>query len=605
MRITLTFLFLCIQVVYAQTLTDKTEKFIKRVEQLSLVNQQFQGIDEANQLLENPKNGSDDYTYLYAYLGGIYISMDSIQQARQVIGQSMEYAQQSDSPATKAFALRFKALLNSYFNLPDEVVKDAIQGLKLVEGLKDQAYIKYHLNYLLYATYSGWKEEQKMMDYILIAKKYAEELNKPNFLANVANGLSSIYLFRYRESQKKQDLDSNLYYMHQAYQLYQQHPKEVSGNTLVVIAVNYANYYLEHDKSPLSERKKQAYAYLSIAEDVLNKKQAQFKRWVNIYGIKSEFAQQEGDLELAASYLQEALSRIRTQCDNSLLRLEYTLYKSLASLSKKNNDIPAALAYQEKAEELLNKNFDQIQLFNAQKLEMQYESEKKDSQLKLLTESAALRQKMNYLYGGVALLAILGLAFMFRAYHYKLRYSIQREKQLAKEKEDAEQTAAMQVLFEKEEQARLKAEQDLLELKHQQLQKEALANSLLIDHKNDMLKQIKHKIQAGDAQDINKLLKDEALLTADFEDIKWQIQQLHPTFFQQLMERATQKLTALDLRYCAYLYLQMSTKQIAQVLHVEAQSVRMFKYRLKQKFGLPKESDLEEFLQSVDPKPNV
>ena len=194
---------------------------------------------------------------------------------------------------------------------------------------------------------------------------------------------------------------------------------------------------------------------------------------------------------------------------------------------------------------------------------------------------------------------------MFRAYHYKLRYSIQREKQLAKEKEDAEQTAAMQVLFEKEEQARLKAEQDLLELKHQQLQKEALANSLLIDHKNDMLKQIKHKIQAGDAQDINKLLKDEALLTADFEDIKWQIQQLHPTFFQQLMERATQKLTALDLRYCAYLYLQMSTKQIAQVLHVEAQSVRMFKYRLKQKFGLPKESDLEEFLQSVDPKPNV
>src|SRR5690606_25301387 len=103
----------------------------------------------------------------------------------------------SDSPVTKAFALRFKALLNSYFNLPDEVVKDAIQGLKLVEGLKDQAYIKYHLNYLLYATYSGWKEEQKMMDYILIAKKYAEELNKPNFLANVANGLSSIYLFRY------------------------------------------------------------------------------------------------------------------------------------------------------------------------------------------------------------------------------------------------------------------------------------------------------------------------------------------------------------------------------------------------------------------------
>ena len=53
------------------------------------------------------------------------------------------------------------------------------------------------------------------------------------------------------------------------------------------------------------------------------------------------------------------------------------------------------------------------------------------------------------------------------------------------------------------------------------------------------------------------------------------------------------------LKYCAYIYLQMSTKQIAQVLHVEAQSVRMFKYRLKQKFSLPKEADLETFLQEV------
>ncbi len=78
-----------------------------------------------------------------------------------------------------------------------------------------------------------------------------------------------------------------------------------------------------------------------------------------------------------------------------------------------------------------------------------------------------------------------------------------------------------------------------------------------------------------------------------------QIQQLHPYFFNRLHEKATQKLTPLDLRYCAYIYLQMNTKQIAQVLHIEPQSVRMSKYRLKQKFGLDKPVDFEAFLRRL------
>ena len=95
-----------------------------------------------------------------------------------------------------------------------------------------------------------------------------------------------------------------------------------------------------------------------------------------------------------------------------------------------------------------------------------------------------------------------------------------------------------------------------------------------------------------------KLLKEDMLLSADFDAITKQIQQLHPDFFSQLSARAIKKLTPLDLKYCAYLHLQMNTSQIAQAMHVEAQSVRMFKYRLKQKFGLDKDTDLEEFLRS-------
>lgn len=148
-------------------------------------------------------------------------------------------------------------------------------------------------------------------------------------------------------------------------------------------------------------------------------------------------------------------------------------------------DLQMALNYQQTAERLLKKTFDQQQIFNTQKLEVQYESEKKNQQLKLLSQQAEFRKKQNYLYGGIALALLAGLAFMFRAYRFKLRYSIERERQLHQEKEESEKRASIQLRLEKEEQARLKAEQELLDLKRKQLEKEALANSLMIEHKND------------------------------------------------------------------------------------------------------------------------
>ena len=80
---------------------------------------------------------------------------------------------------------------------------------------------------------------------------------------------------------------------------------------------------------------------------------------------------------------------------------------------------------------------------------------------------------------------------------------------------------------------------------------------------------------------------------------KFQIQEIHPNFFKTLNERAVQQLSALDLRYCAYLYLGMDTKQIAHLLHVEPKSVRMTKYRLKQKLGLDSETVLVTYLKSI------
>lgn len=576
-----------------------TQETIDQVEELSLKNQDDDALSLLDRALKNPANGPDDLIYLYAQKSGLLIEKDSILLGSQMVDLAVSQLEKTNEPLSKVMMLRAKAFLNSYLNRNEQVIQDSKEALKILETQKDVDELNYYFNYLIYATFSGWEESDRMMHYIHECSKFANQSNNQNNIAKVHLGYASVYLNRYRKETKKADLDSNYYHLEKAYKIFEEYPEKVSSNTFVVTCINLANYYLEFAQGPIADRKQKAFKFLESAEVELKNDRARFSRWINIYGIKSDFAFKEGNFQLAEQYLLEAISRMDSRRDNSLLRLEYSIYKHLADLSERKGDTKNALEYQKKAESVIKQNFDQQQIMNAQKLEIQYETEKKDQQLKLLEETAELRKRQNYLYGGLAVLAMLGLAFMFRSYHFKLRYSIERERKLAKEKLDAEVNADFRLKLEIEEQARLKAEQDLLELKHQQLQKEALANSLIIEHKNDMLKQIQSKLKDGDPRDIQKLLREETLLNADFEDIKWQIQQLHPNFFSQLIERSNQKLTGLDLKYCAYIYLQMSTKQIAQVLHVEAQSVRMFKYRLKQKFGLSKESDLESFLQEV------
>jgi DNA-binding CsgD family transcriptional regulator len=208
---------------------------------------------------------------------------------------------------------------------------------------------------------------------------------------------------------------------------------------------------------------------------------------------------------------------------------------------------------------------------------------------------------------------------MFSAYHFRLRYSLQREKLLKQEKEEAhlqsklkeeesarlrleKHEAELQSMLKAEEAARLEAEQRLLKAQQEQLHKELLAGTLQIEHKNELLQNLKEKLleQPSDSlhiRRVERILNDELRVDEDFEKVKSEFKDVHPEFFSRVQQHAQSKLTSLDLKYCAYMYMQLSSKQIASLLHVEPKSVRMAKYRIKQKLGLAKEEVLEEWLR--------
>ncbi len=65
-------------------------------------------------------------------------------------------------------------------------------------------------------------------------------------------------------------------------------------------------------------------------------------------------------------------------------------------------------------------------------------------------------------------------------------------------------------------------------------------------------------------------------------------------------EISQNRLSTQDLNYAAFIYLNMDNQQISNLLKVENKTVRMTKYRLKQKLGLGKDVDLQKFIQSLE-----
>ena len=71
--------------------------------------------------------------------------------------------------------------------------------------------------------------------------------------------------------------------------------------------------------------------------------------------------------------------------------------------------------------------------------------------------------------------------------------------------------------------------------------------------------------------------------------------EVYPDFYEKLMTH-TSDLTENDVRFCAYMRLNLNTKEIAQYENVAIRTVESKKYRLKKKLDLPSEVDLTKWI---------
>src|SRR5690606_2275381 len=156
-------------------------------------------------------------------------------------------------------------------------------------------------------------------------------------------------------------------------------------------------------------------------------------------------------------------------------------------------------------------------------------------------------------------------------------------------------------------------EKNLMALKNEQLIQELelknreLANAATnIVYKNELLNNLQdelfnvrdrdgNKLSADQLQKITKLMDNARNDERDWDLFEKSFNESHENFFKKLKSDYP-SLSPNDLKLCAYLRLNMSSKEMASLLNITTRGVEVRRYRLRKKFNLPTEKNLSEFL---------
>jgi len=93
-------------------------------------------------------------------------------------------------------------------------------------------------------------------------------------------------------------------------------------------------------------------------------------------------------------------------------------------------------------------------------------------------------------------------------------------------------------------------------------------------------------------------LKTQELQTNSWNKFKSVFEQIAPQFFDNLLSKFS-SLTETDLRFCALIRLGLPTKEIARIFGISAASVNKARYRLRRRFEIGKEENLDRFILSI------
>ena len=158
-----------------------------------------------------------------------------------------------------------------------------------------------------------------------------------------------------------------------------------------------------------------------------------------------------------------------------------------------------------------------------------------------------------------------------------------------------------------------KAEKEVVKLKNEKLEteiefknSELASTAMHLVHKEEFLAKVKGELQhldktAKDKADpaelkkILRILSEEEKLNQEWEQFSVHFNKVHSDLLIILKEKYP-SLKAHELKLCAYLRMNLSTKEIARLMSISVRGVEVSRYRVRKKLQIPTEVNLFQFL---------
>ncbi len=218
-----------------------------------------------------------------------------------------------------------------------------------------------------------------------------------------------------------------------------------------------------------------------------------------------------------------------------------------------------------------------------------------------------LRSRAAFILYTLIILLIIAGNFYFvrrRLLRIRQREKFRHEKRMAQREQIFKEKTALS----EKEIIQLRNESLLSEMQHKN--KELANTTLHLIHKNRTLTALKNDLnkllknspsEKPDAQVVNNLIKK---INKDLRNEKnWEVfnnyfDEVHQDFIKRVKEKHA-NLTPKELRLCAYLRMNISTKEIAPLMNISIRGVEISRYRLRTKMNLDRNTNLTEYIMSL------
>ena len=305
-----------------------------------------------------------------------------------------------------------------------------------------------------------------------------------------------------------------------------------------------------------------------------------------------------GDQDSAIFYTRKALE-LSERLGNS-----YQKRSALIDLAKGNELLgkyQLAYAFLDQAHQLNEKIFSEEAAKQLAVKEVQYEVNKKIKQIDQLEQERKSGAQMRWLLIYLFLASIVLAWVMINRQKLKIRIGrslLDRQNELLKIKEKLIETEKENInLLE----ARMTTETEV--------QSKALtAQTLHVIDKNKMLEGIQEKLkkileedpkeQKKKIRNLIKQIDHNFSQDTDWDDFKLSFEKVHQDFFKKLNQPG-QELTPGELKLASLMRMNLSSKEITSILGISAESLRIFRYRLRKKLNLEKGESLQQYLLCI------